>query len=767
MPANREAYENAMNEGHNAAWDQDWTVAVTAYGRAVQEFPEDPEAHIHLGLALLQANRLEDALRVYKRAHQLAPDDPIPLEKSADVLERMGRLKEAAQQYVNVSDVYLALRDMPKAIGNWERATQLTPGLVQIHAKLAQAYERIGEKNKAIREYLTLAFNFQRMNENDKAMKAVERALRLDKRNVQALNTLRALKSGAKVQLPADMEEEELKGKRGTGKLGTGKLGTGKLTPPADFDIFNNDLLETPAAAPTSDPRGPLGEVMGEALTMLAAHVVESGSLDAAGGDAMQGMALQRQELYEQAITAYQRADTKLRNPALKLNLGALLLLTDQPEQAIKTLSEVVNVAPLAAGALHGLGQANAKLGKHKAAATYLIRCLQTVDTALALNVNEAAELSQVYNTLLAAVEARSEEALAALTERFGGLLTGGDWKQRIPETRRHLGEILSSGEGEQGMIDFLVASRTGELQDSLGKIDRYIAQGLLTLAMDEAHYVIEYSPQYLPVHVRMADIMMKEGRVRQAITKYEVVARSYLVRGETEKTTSILKDVLEMAPLDIGVRTSLIDLLRSENRQADALDHYIALADTYQQLGNFEMARETYGAAERLARQINAPLSKVVEIKHRVADIDQLRLDLRKAQRTYEEIVQVAPDDERAYRMLVDLGYNQNNTVEAIKHLDKLLGLYAKNKQVTRITQLLEELVNRHRNDTGLRARLASIYGRLGRKEDAVEQYNALFDLQIETGLQNDAKDTLRSIIALKPPQVNDYVDLLRKLGG
>src|SRR5215218_5803954 len=152
MARNREAYEQAMNSGHNAAWDQEWGMAVASYGRAIQEFPEDPEAHIHLGLGLLEMGRLEDALKVYTRAHQLGPDDPIPLEKSADVLERMGRLKEAAQQYINVAEIYFSQKDLDKTIGNWERATRLTPGLVTIHAKLAQIRERIGDNKSAIRE---------------------------------------------------------------------------------------------------------------------------------------------------------------------------------------------------------------------------------------------------------------------------------------------------------------------------------------------------------------------------------------------------------------------------------------------------------------------------------------------------------------------------------------------------------------------------------------------------------------------------------------
>src|SRR5690606_907748 len=116
-------------------------LAIQSYGRAIHEYPDDPEAHIHLGLALLEVGRLQDALKVYSRAHQLAPQDPIPLEKSAEVLERIGRLREAAQQYINVAEIYFSQHDFDKTMANWERATQLSPGLIAVHGKLAQLKE--------------------------------------------------------------------------------------------------------------------------------------------------------------------------------------------------------------------------------------------------------------------------------------------------------------------------------------------------------------------------------------------------------------------------------------------------------------------------------------------------------------------------------------------------------------------------------------------------------------------------------------------------
>lgn len=739
MPGNRDAYEQSMNAGHGAAWDQDWRAAANYYARAVQEFPEDPEAHIHLGLALLNNEKLEEALRVYKRAHQLAPDDPIPLEKSADVLERMGRLKEAAQQYVNVSEVYLAQRDLTKAIGNWERATQLTPGLTAIHAKLAQAYERIGDKKKAIREYLKLASNFRLQNETEKAIKAVERALRLDQKNAYALNTLRALQSGGQVILE-DYDDDEPSAKHSTGEA---------------------KRVEVKEA----DPLGPMGEAMTEALTLLASYVIESGDMDAIG-DAMQAMEMQRQSINDQAIEAYKRADTRLRHPALKMNLGGLLLLADKADEAAKQFGEAIAAPELQAGAFHGLGWAYAKLGKHRMAVKNLIRALQTVDEAMTIDPNEASELSSTYDRLTKMLSERSDEILSPINERFVKLLTGKDWKQRIAETRRTLEDTIRE-EGEQGLVDFLSEAGSSALTESVSSIDKYMRQGLLVLAMDEAHRAVEFAPTYLPVHVRMAEIMMREGRVRQAINKYNTVAKLYLVRGENDRAAAILSEVLEMAPLDVPVRLNLIELLEKEERWGEVLDQYIGLANTYQQLGNFDQSRETYVSAERLGKRNSAPVEKIVQIKHHIADIDQMKLDTRRAMKTYEEITEMLPSDERAQKMLVDLYYAQDNQVEALKRLDVLLSIYAKNKQVNRITQTLEDLVKRYPDDHGLRQRMATIYRRLGRKKEAIAQLDALGDLQLEAGLHDEAVKTIKQIVDIGPDDPTPYRQLLTQLGG
>ena len=88
MPGREDVFQKAMNEGHSAAWDQEWGKAAVAYRQALQEIPDQPMALNSLGLALYQLGNFEEALQIYRRVSHVTPTDPVPMEKLAQLLER-------------------------------------------------------------------------------------------------------------------------------------------------------------------------------------------------------------------------------------------------------------------------------------------------------------------------------------------------------------------------------------------------------------------------------------------------------------------------------------------------------------------------------------------------------------------------------------------------------------------------------------------------------------------------------------------------------
>ena len=77
---------------------QDWEKAAEFYRQAVEEVPDRPQAITSLGLALFELEKFDEAQVVYLKASKLSPDEPLAIEKLAEIYERTGKLQDAAAQ---------------------------------------------------------------------------------------------------------------------------------------------------------------------------------------------------------------------------------------------------------------------------------------------------------------------------------------------------------------------------------------------------------------------------------------------------------------------------------------------------------------------------------------------------------------------------------------------------------------------------------------------------------------------------------------------
>jgi tetratricopeptide (TPR) repeat protein len=144
---------------------------------------------------------------------------------------------------------------------------------------------------------------------------------------------------------------------------------------------------------------------------------------------------------------------------------------------------------------------------------------------------------------------------------------------------------------------------------------------------------------------------------------------------------------------------------------------------------------------------------------------MDLSRLDWRGALRSYEKIVTLDPGDDKASTNAIDLNLRLGQEDIAAKALDRYLDLLVKGRRSPEALNLLEEMAREHPGKQALHTRLAEAYRAAGRKADAIAQYDALGEIQLDAGRLTDAILTIRTIIDLEPPDLDGYRELLRNL--
>jgi tetratricopeptide (TPR) repeat protein len=269
-----------------------------------------------------------------------------------------------------------------------------------------------------------------------------------------------------------------------------------------------------------------------------------------------------------------------------------------------------------------------------------------------------------------------------------------------------------------------------------------------------------------LPLHNRLADILLKQKCTDEAITKYLHISRVFQMRGQPDQTVSIYHKILNLAPMDVTVRSKLIDMYISFDDIPQALEQYLILADSYYQLAQVDRALEKYNEALRLDTDSDDVNRLKVEALTRMADIYSQRFDWAGASSAYEALLQINPTDEHTLRELIDLYYKQNKTKEATNALDNILAVYQRQSPLQALA-LLKEFSSIYPDNMFLRQRLAVAYAQSNMTREAIAEYDKLGEMQMENGLREQAIQTIQAIINLGPDDLEGYRRLLAQIGG
>lgn len=137
---------------------------------------------------------LKDELAVVRRAHELAPNDPAPLEKMIGLLRGLGDEKGALAQHLKAAELYERQGEARRALAHRERAVALKPGLVDVQRAIAEQYAEMGNSKKAAERWLLLGEYHEGQGDLAGAYEAVERALQINPQHGRAQQKLQMLR---------------------------------------------------------------------------------------------------------------------------------------------------------------------------------------------------------------------------------------------------------------------------------------------------------------------------------------------------------------------------------------------------------------------------------------------------------------------------------------------------------------------------------------------------------------------------------------------
>ncbi len=130
--------------------------------------------------SLFGRNKGSKDIRDCESALEKRPEDAVLLKKLGDLYLKANKAEEASDIYVRLGDTYNTKGFYPKAIALYKQALKINPGWSRPYEKLAELYQLQGFTREAATQYVKISEILEKTGEHETATVYMQKAAELD-----------------------------------------------------------------------------------------------------------------------------------------------------------------------------------------------------------------------------------------------------------------------------------------------------------------------------------------------------------------------------------------------------------------------------------------------------------------------------------------------------------------------------------------------------------------------------------------------------------
>ncbi len=749
----------AVKDAHLAAKENDQALAILAQlGRSARDRadddaleqilreilavdPEDLDALDQYAQLLEKLDRKDEMVAVLEKAGALhlaaadndsaeatfnlildaAPDHSGAMESLADLFIESKRNDEAVDALMKLAKAADKAEDYPVAEKHLATILDLDKGHIDARKMHADILNKSGDLDKALDQFFHLADTHRQAGENDKAISALRDALALDDGNEKVLMALKDLfittdqsdKAVETLFKLADSARSQGKDDRALGFLG---------------EIAGLDPKHVPSRETIIDihkAAGKHGAAAAE-LTTLSQIRQDAGDVEGALRDLQSAMELQPDDT---------RALSRLKD---------LYLANGQTDEVVAILMTRLTAKKETGDEDGALDTAAEIIGldeSHLDART--VRkdlLLKKQDVAGA--VGELLQIADIHKKA-----ERGDDAEKAILEAVG--IDHDNF-----ETRRRL-------------IDFYKDADRAE--DAVASLNNALAIAAAAkkdeLAVRLAEEILELEGKNIDALKALADLHEKGGDTDKALEKLRELSEISLAADEFENAASFLGRAANLAPANIEVRESLLDISRRTKNKEEEIRQLLELGPLYEQAGRLEDALMTTVTVLDLEPNLGDVLDRQVElykktgsaaqaipVLFKIADMALEHDDATRAAEALEEALSIDEANADALMKLLEIHEKSGDAAKASDCLIRLADLRENAGEFDRALEYVRRIQEMKPDDIDAAQKALNLLDAAGKEDEFVAELLAILGLYKAKGMEAEAVETARRAIAMRP---------------